>query len=143
MATEQERKDLEAFLSTWPEDQSDLKRVYLEFIETVKSKPLASWSFVSRPGISYSFRAQASNSNTERKRPVFLLMDVIPEPEGPFWLSVCFYEDEITDPDGKGNAIPQGLFQETGYCFDMDDGEGAMPAYLKQRIDEAYAASIE
>ena len=143
MATEQEQKELDAFLSSWPEDQSTLKQAYLELIESVKSKPLATWTFVSRAGISYSFRAQTSDSNTDRKRPVFLLMDVIPEQEGPFWLSVCFYEDEITDPAGEGNAIPQGLFQETGYCFDMDDGEGEMPAYLKQRVDEAYAASIQ
>ncbi|MBI4777022.1 MAG: hypothetical protein HY788_23055 [Deltaproteobacteria bacterium] len=143
MATEKEQKDLDAFLSSWPEDQSDLKRAYLELIETVKSKPPAAWSFVSRPGISYSFRAQTSDSKTDRKRPVFFLMDVIPDPEGPFWLSVCFYEDEITDPDGKGNAIPNGLFQEAGYCFDMDDGDRETPAYLKQRIDEAYAAAIQ
>ena len=126
------RRSWTYFSGSWRGDQSDLKQAYLELVESVKSKPLATWSFVSRAGISYSFRAQASNAS-DRKRPVFLLMDVIPEKEGPFWLSLCFYEDEITDPDGEGNAIPQGLFQETGYCFDMDDGEGGMLEYLKQR----------
>ena len=143
MATEQEQKELVAFLGSWPEDQSSLKNAYLELVKSVKSMSLATWSFVSRPGISYSFRAQNSNPETDRKRPVFLLMDVIPEKDGPFWLSLCFYEDEITDPDEEGNAIPQGLFQETGYCFDLDDGEGGMLEYLKQRVDEAYASATQ
>ena len=143
MATEQEQRELDTFLSGWPKDQSALKQAYLDLIESVKSKPLATWSFVSRAGISYSFRGQTSEAKADRERPVFLVMDVIPEQEGPFWLSVCFYEDEITDPDGEGNAIPQGLFQETGYCFDIDDVEAGMVDYLKQRVNEAYLASTQ
>ncbi len=141
MIADAEQKALRQFLDTWPSDQQGLKDAYVEFVEMVKGLPDTECRFVSRPGISHSFRANAEEGRTERKRPVFLLMDVVSEKDGPYWLSLCFYGDEIQDPDEEGDAIPQGLFGETGYCFDMDEYDEAKQEYLKTRIEEAHKAA--
>ena len=66
------------------------------------------------------------------------MADVIISPSNPWFLSVCFYEDEITDPKELGNPIPQGLYGENGYCFDVDDYDPGLLTYLKDRMIEAH-----
>jgi hypothetical protein len=61
---------------------------------------------------------------------------------GPAPFFSCFYENEITDPDGLGNPIPKGLFDETGYCFDVDDYDADQIQYLKDRLAEARQAAF-
>jgi hypothetical protein len=68
---------------------------------------------------------------------VFFLIDVVEAADERF-LSVCFYDDEIEDPRELGNAIPQGLFQETGYCFDLEEDDPELVEYLRQRVIEAW-----
>jgi len=98
------------------------------------SWPSAQSGLVSREDVSHFFWAALVDPPGERVRPVFFLADVIISPSNPWFLSVCFYEDEITDPGELGNPIPQGLSGETGYCFDVDDYDPGLLTYLRDRM---------
>jgi hypothetical protein len=140
MSGQQGARELEEFLAAWPESQTGLKRAYLALKERAESLPGGVWSFLPRPGVSYSLRFDLDPRPKGRERQVFFLVDVVGRP-GEFFLSVCFYEDEVSDPDELGNAIPQGLFMETGYCFDVDDHDPEQMAYLGARLEEAHASA--
>ena len=43
----------------------------------------------------------------------------------------------ITDPDEKGDLIPEGLLGEDGYCFDMDEYDMDEINYIKNRLSQA------
>ncbi|MDY6852608.1 MAG: hypothetical protein SV487_11125 [Thermodesulfobacteriota bacterium] len=129
---------LEEISASWPSGQSGLGRAFGELAGKAGRRPGTKFSLVSREGISYSFRAALIDPPRDRVRPVFFLADVIISPSEPWFLSVCFYEDEITDPKELGNPIPQGLYGETGYCFDVDDYDPGLLAYLKDRMIEAH-----
>ena len=63
-------------------------------------------------------------------------MDVIEDVDGR-WLSVCFYADTVSDPEERGNLVPLGLLGEDGYCFDVEEPDTVLEAYVLERIDEA------
>ncbi len=129
---------LEDLLAAWPQDQAPLRQALLELMDHAGSRPGAVLEMVSRPGVSHSLRFDLRPRPPGRERPVFFLVDVVLAADELF-LSVCFYEDEISDPRELGNAIPQGLFEETGYCFDLDRPDDEFMAYLLERIDQAHA----
>ena len=133
--------NLDDILGSWPVEQAGLKQVFLELRSHAEGLLDALPSFVSRPGISHSLRFDLSPRPKGRGRPVFFLVDAISD-AGWYFLSVCFYEDEIIDPRELGNAIPAGLFEETGYCFDVEDNDPELTAYLKKRIDQAHRAAL-
>jgi hypothetical protein len=131
---------LSIVLDDWPAEQASLKKAFLRLKAHAEAQGGANWSLVSRPGVSYSLRFDLNPRPEGRARQVFFLTDVVVA--GEMFLSVCFYEDEISDPHELGNAIPQGLFKETGYCFDVDNdncGEEMLLNYLEDRIEEAHA----
>ncbi len=129
---------LEDLLSAWPQDQAPLRQALMELMDHAGSRPGAVLELVSRPEVSHSLRFDLKPRPPGRQRPVFFLVDVVLAAEEMF-LSVCFYADEISDPRELGNAIPRGLFEETGYCFDLDQPEDEFMDYLLARIDEAHA----
>ncbi len=129
---------LSDLMAAWPENQAGLRRAFSELTENAEARTGTEVSLISRAGVSHSFRATLDNPGPNRKRPVYFLVDVIVSEADPWFLSVCFYEDEITDPEDLGNPIPQGLFEETGYCFDVDDYDAVLLNYLTQRIAEAH-----
>lgn len=130
-------EQLATYLEQWPTAQATVKKVLMELRAAALALDGAAESFVARPGISHSLRYDLSPRPEGRQRPVFFLIDVV-EFEGLRCLSVCFYEDEIQDPRELGNAIPQGLFQETGYCFDVDDYDREQIDYLRGRLSQAH-----
>jgi hypothetical protein len=67
---------------------------------------------ITRQGVFHSFRAALIAPGERRVRPIYFLVDVV--------VSVCYYEDEITDPEERGNPIPEVMFQETGYCIEVE-----------------------
>ncbi len=138
MTSHPDQAELDRFLAAWPAEQAGLKRACLWLLERAQALPGALWSFLARPGISHSLRFDLAPRPAGRLRPVFFLVDVV-NSGGELFLSVCFYQDETSDPDELGNAIPQGLFQETGYCFDVDDFDQAQLDYLRLRLGEAHA----
>ncbi|MCB2188923.1 MAG: hypothetical protein KQJ78_21085 [Deltaproteobacteria bacterium] len=131
-------KALEDLLALWPENQLAVRDHLLALKAAAEALPGAVWSFLPRPGVSYSLRFTLDPAPVGRTRPVFFLVDTVPLAEDEFLLSVCFYEDEITDPEERGNAIPQGLFNETGYCFDMDEEDEDLLGYCLERLKEAH-----
>ena len=133
-------QELEALLAGWPAAQEGLKRCLLELKAAALEVPGAVLGLVSRPGVSHSLRFDLRPRPAGRERPVFFLCDVV-DLGDELMLSVCFYEDEISDPEQLGNAIPRGLFDETGYCFDAEEYDPDQIAYLTRRIAEAAAAA--
>jgi hypothetical protein len=43
----------------------------------------------------------------------------------------------ITDPEDRGDFVPQGLLGEDAVCFDIDQYDEAILTYLESRMDEA------
>lgn len=140
MSMEQGAAELKQFLAAWPEDQQDLKKCLLELKDQALSIDNSVGSFVSREGISHSLRFALEPVPAGRERPVFFLTDAI-DFEGSLMLSVCFYADEMSDPEELGNEIPGALFGETGYCFDLEEYDAEFMAYLKARIHQAASSA--
>ncbi len=132
---------LQKFLDEWPAAQAGLKKSLTVYRDGVLALSGVSESFVARPGVSYSLRWDLAAKPAARERPLFALVDVVPLGGDEMFLSVCFYEDEISDPEELGNAVPQGLFQETGYCFDLEGEAPELVAYCLARAAEALAAA--
>lgn len=110
------------------------KRLYKE----LSAMDGVSLSFVGRPGVSYSIRPVHKN---QKKRDKFAIVDVIDDDPNERWLSVCFYEDMITDPGSLGERIPGGLSGSDGYCFDMYEDDEELGVNLLERLKEAGAAA--
>ncbi|MBW1709162.1 MAG: hypothetical protein JRG97_07635 [Deltaproteobacteria bacterium] len=135
------KNQLDDIITAWPQDQSELRKAFISLAAEIEMKPGTTMDLVSRPEISHSIRAKASHARVGRERPLYTMLDVITPRMGPWMLSLCFYEDEITDVQEYGQAVPQGLYGETGYCFDLDVFDQKPVDYLKERIAEAYRAA--
>lgn len=127
--------ELKSFLEEWAEDLSNAKTIFTELKELLESLADASIEFIARPGITFSLRA---SKTTQDKFPLFVMVDVIDDDPSDRWLSVCFYGDNITDPDELGDFVPGGLLGQDGHCFDVEDADQI--EYIKTRIREAYAS---
>lgn len=87
--------------------------------------------FIPREGLTYSVRAAKPGG----ERPLFAMIDVIED--DPRWLSVCFFADLISDPDDRGDVVPEGLMGQDARCFDITEGERDLTAYVAERLSEA------
>ena len=129
-------KNLSDILDAWAHDEMDVKGAFLQLADRFSKKDRAVLSFVPRPGISYSFRAGIREK--DGAMTLVTLIDIIDDDPNNKWLSVCFYDDCVTDPAGEGNMVPKGVLGVDGYCFDLYENDPNAITYLKQRIDEAY-----
>lgn len=125
--------ELQQFLSRWEDDPANCKKAFLELKSVLEQHGDTVFEFIPRPGVTYSLRAARKDQKT---RPLFALIDVIDE--NPRWLSVCFYEDLVTDPDELGDLVFEGLLGEDGYCFDVDSFDRELVDYVCRRLEEAY-----
>jgi len=130
--------EMSEFLEGWTNDPQDMKGAFIRLKERMSGKEHVTFTFISRPGVSYSLRAAMDNLG-ERERPLFVMIDIIDDDPENRWLSVCFYDDMVDDPDEKGDFVPGGLLGEDGLCFDLDEHDEALISYVGQRIDEAHA----
>jgi hypothetical protein len=128
-------KEISDLLDNWTIDDNGIKVALTEIIKLMESLSGLSYSFKSRPGISYSLRACVDNGEEK----LLTLMDIIDDDPESRWISICFYAETITDPDEEGDIIPGGLLGEDGYCFDLFHHDEEKVAYLKERIREAHA----
>jgi hypothetical protein len=115
-----------------------MKGAFIRLKQRMSGKKHVTFTFISRPGVSYSLRASMGNLG-KGGRPLFVMIDIIDDDSENRWLSVCFYADMIEDPDEKGDFVPEGLLGEDGYCFDLYEHDEDMILYIEQRIDEAQA----
>lgn len=131
-------QEIESFLNSWPGDVQPMRDWFGRFYRELASLEGVTFTFVARPGVSYSMRPVHKN---QKEKALFAIVDVIDDEPSERWLSVCFYEDMITDPDGRGEVIPGGLSGQDGYCFDMYENDEELAAYLLGRLQEAAAAA--
>jgi len=132
-----EPAELKTFLDLWTDDPNGCRQIFIQFKSHIQKHDDITFDFVARPGVTYSLRA----TRNDQKLNLFVLMDVIDE--DPRWLSVCFYGDMITDPEEKGDLVPEGLMGEDGYCFDVDENDPEHIDYICRRLDEAYENSLK
>ena len=135
MANQTSYPELDTFIGTWASDANKMKQAFLRLKNHLFDKDNISFDFKGRPGVSYSLRAKHDN---QKDRDLFVMVDVIDDNPEERWLSVCFYGDLLTDPDEKGDLVPEGLAGDDGYCFDLDEWDEGDVAYIEARLDEAF-----
>jgi len=123
---------------SWLDAAGKTKKAFERLLEYLVAKTALELNFHARPGVSYSLRPALSSQTL---RPFFSIIDIIDDPDAR-WLSVCFYNGTITDPDSKGILIPQGILGEDGYCFDLEEFDETFLCYLEKRMDEAYNSAL-
>ena len=131
-------EELQAFIDGWTSDPNGAKQAFLGYKAFLEGESGVTLDFKGRPGVSYSLRAVHAN---QEGRNLFVMVDVIDDDPENRWLSVCFYGDMVTDPEERGDLVPGGLLGEDGHCFDFDEPEDGVEAYLAARIAEAAAAA--
>ena len=99
----------------------------------LSTKNDVSLEFIPRPGVTYSLRAVHT---AQKNRGLFVMVDVIED--SPRWLSVCFYSEMISDPEEKGDFVPEGLLGEDAVCFDVEEYDETLIEYVELRLDEAW-----
>lgn len=131
-------KEIESFIEQWPESPDRNRELFQKLYDFLKQLDGAGMEFHARPGITYSMRGVPKG---ESEYALFVMVDVIEDQ--PRWLSVCFYEQMVSDPDGKGDSVPGGLLGEDAICFDAESYDDVLFAYLCERITEASKAVSE
>lgn len=127
--------ELKEFLDNWTQDPAGNKGAFLRFKDHLAAKPGVKLDFKARPGVTYSLRAVHEN---QKDKELFVMVDVIDDDPENRWLSVCFYGEMITDPEEKGDFVPEGLLGEDAHCFDVEEPNQADLAYVEARLDEAH-----
>ena len=129
-------EELEAFVSTW--ESCDAKDAFLVFRQTLEAVDGVNLDFKARPGITYSLRGAHP---AQQERDLFVLIDVIDDDPEQRWLSVCFYDDLVTDEQEQGDWVPGGLMGEDARCFNVDEADEDLVTYVVERIREAGTAA--
>ena len=132
------QKEIDSFVEEWPESPDRCRDLFQKLYDFLKQLDGAGIEFHARPGITYSMRGVPDR---ESEYSLFVMVDVIEDQ--PRWLSVCFYEQMVSDPDGRGDSVPGGLLGEDAICFDAESWDDALFAYLCGRINEAGKAVSE
>lgn len=132
--------DLRAYLDVWTHDPRRVKPLFAAIAEAMAGCG-AHLELVVRQGITASLRAAAPGPKTG-PRPLIALADVVEDPQGRF-LSVCFYDDEVADPEERGQSVPRGLLDEDARCFDIDGPDPDILPYLAIRLSEAAGAQAQ
>ena len=133
-------REIDSFLEEWQGDEQPMRQWFKLFYSELLAMPGVILEFVARPGVSYSLRPRHEN---QIDRKLFAMIDVIDDDPLERWLSICFYEDMIRDPEGRGECIPGGLAGADGFCFDMNENDGELVRYLSLRLQEACIAAAK
>lgn len=124
---------LHSYMTTWQTDPKQVRPFFKRLLDTFRNSS-ARLEFIVRSGVSASLRASATGHSGPR--PLYCLVDIVEDADGR-WLSTCFYADTVTDPEERGNLVPQGLLAEDGYCFDLDGPDPDLEDYVLARVAEA------
>jgi hypothetical protein len=125
--------ELDVFIEDWQETPEKNRETFLHLKEYLAGKEGVTLEFIPRPGVTYSLRAVHTS---QKKRGLFVMVDVIED--DPRWLSVCYYNEMITDPGERGDFVPKGLLGEDAVCFDIEERDEGLVRYIELRVDEAY-----
>jgi hypothetical protein len=132
---EQNHEELETFIRSWPVTPDGCRGLFIELKNFIQDLDNTRFQFVSRPGVTYSLRC----IHVQSSLPLFAMVDVIEDE--PRWLSVCFYDEMVADPEKMGNYVPGGLLGEDGRCFDLERKLPEQLAYVLERIRQAHAGA--
>lgn len=135
---EKTNQDINSLTETWQDQATKTKEAFIRIKSFLDRMEHVSFEFNARSGVSYSLRPRHQN---QKDRTLFAMVDVIDDDPSDRWLSVCFYGEMITDPEGKGDIVPGGLMGEDGHCFDLDRWDDELLAYIEERLSEAYRAA--
>ncbi len=135
MMDEKTSQEISNLTDNWQNQTTKTKDAFIRLKNHLETMTGISFDFNARSGVSYSLRPRHKN---QKKRTLFAMVDVIDDDPSDRWLSVCFYGEMITDPDEKGDIVPGGLMGEDGHCFDLDNWDDGMLAYIEDRLTEAY-----
>lgn len=127
-------KELTSFLASWTKDQNRTKQSFMRLMEHLAGLNGVNLAFVARPGITYSLRASHAN---QQKRSLFAMVDIIDDDPADRWLSVCFYDELVDDPDQRGDEVPEGLLGEDAKCFDLYEFDDEYYQYIENRLTSA------
>ncbi|MBU1002570.1 MAG: hypothetical protein KKE73_08605 [Proteobacteria bacterium] len=127
-------EELTLFLESWSKDPNRTKRCFLRFMEHLEGLSDVNLTFIARPGITYSLRASHAN---QQKRSLFAMVDIIDDDPADRWLSVCFYNELVDDPDQRGDEVPEGLLGEDAKCFDLYEFDDEFYQYIENRLTNA------
>lgn len=125
---------LDAFLAAWADCPA--KAAFDAVRAALAAVPGVVLSAKVRPGVSASLRG---SHPAQEGRELFVLIDIIDDDPEHRWLSVCFYDDLVTDPEERGDLVPRGLMGEDARCFDLDGEDDEAVAYVADRVREAGA----
>ncbi|MBW2490846.1 MAG: hypothetical protein JRE65_06850 [Deltaproteobacteria bacterium] len=139
---ENEFFEMSEVLETWENDAQKIKQTFLKVIDKLSTIEGTRLNFISRPGVSYSLRASLKN-HPGKRQSLYALVDIIDDDPDNRWLSICFYEEAVTDPDGLGNLVPKGILGEDGYCFDIYEHDPFLTSYVERRVEEAYMNTLK
>ena len=127
--------ELDEFVASWQITSNHCREAFIELMDYLQGLAGVELEFHARPGVTYSLRGLRPH---RPEKPLFAMVDVIDDE--PRWLSVCFYDHMVADPEEIGNYVPGGLLGEDGRCFDLEQVTELQLLYLKERISEAHAA---
>ena len=125
-------RELNTFIEEWKEMPDKNREVFLHFKEYLSQKEGVTLDFISRPGLTYSLRAVHAD---QKEKDLFVMVDVIEDVSR--WLSICFYGEMITDPEERGDFVPEGLLGEDAVCFDLEERDESLIRYIETRMDES------
>ena len=126
--------ELDTFLAEWESGPDGVKALFQSLYVCLTELDGVSLEYKGRPGVSYSLRARHA---AQKKRDLFVLVDIIDDDPEARWLSVCFYADMVTDPEGRGDVVPGGLAGNDACCFDIDNLVADSVVYMTARLQEA------
>lgn len=127
----------ELFIKGWETDPNEVKTVFQHFKTVLESFDGVELSFKARPNVSYSLRGACP----KHERDLFVMVDVVDDDPAERWLSVCFFDDQITDADELGDWVPEGLAGADARCFDVSTSDESLVSYTEARIREAWQAA--
>ncbi len=130
--------ELDAFIESWKETPQNNRQIFVRLKDLLSQQPGVVFDFIPRPGVTYSLRV---SHPALMERPLFAMVDVIEDQ--PRWLSVCFYGEMVTDPDEKGDFVPEGLLGEDAVCFDIESFQEDDVKYVEDRLMEAYRCATK
>lgn len=127
-------QELHEFLDGWKTDPQNAKAAFVAYMDFLAAHSGMSFTFKGRPGVSYSLRARHA---AQTRRELFVLVDVVDDEPDNRWLSVCFYNDMVTDAEDLGDFVPDGLMNEDARCFNLESDDDRMRDYIMARLGEA------
>ncbi len=129
------KEELDEFIHNWADSDTLTKKAFSSLTDYLLKQQDNVLSFHPRPGVTYSLRAKHKN---QRRREIYTMVDIIDDDPSERWLSVCFYGDLISDPEERGDFVPDGLLGEDAICFDVEQFDENLLNYIEQRFDESH-----